>query len=65
MVLRLKDVSGVRHFSTLLTEDNILRKLENDSLELSQWEDRHPKDIIELKQSLFRIEVDSEKSLIA
>ncbi|HAT1876289.1 TPA: hypothetical protein I8Z35_001029 [Legionella pneumophila] len=53
MVLRLKDESGVSHFSTLLTEDNIQTKLENDRLELSKWENRHSKDIIELKQNLF------------
>ncbi|SNV11707.1 Uncharacterised protein [Legionella pneumophila] len=53
MVLKLKDESGVSHFSALLTEDNIQAKLENDRLELIKWENRHSKDIIELKQNLF------------
>ncbi|HBD9376167.1 TPA: hypothetical protein KLD42_003092 [Legionella pneumophila] len=53
MILRLKDESGISHFSTLLTENNIQKKLENDRLELIKWENRHPKDIIELKQNLF------------
>lgn len=52
VVLRLKDESGISHFSTLLIEDNIQKKLENDRLEISKWENRHPKDIIELKQNL-------------
>lgn len=54
MVLRLKDESVISDFSTLLTEDNIQRKLENDRLELIKWENGHPEDIIELKQNLFR-----------
>ncbi|HAU0282658.1 TPA: hypothetical protein JBF45_17140 [Legionella pneumophila] len=52
MVLKLKDESGISHFSTLLTEDNIQRKLENDRLELNQWENRHADELIELKKGL-------------
>ncbi|WP_455195917.1 hypothetical protein [Legionella pneumophila] len=53
MVLRLKDESGISHFSTLLTEDNIQKKLERDKKDLDQWEKKHQNDTIELKENLF------------
>ncbi|HCU5991990.1 TPA: hypothetical protein ACK8SK_002832 [Legionella pneumophila] len=55
IVLQLKDESGISHFSTLLTEDNIQKKLEDDRLELIKWENRNPKAVIELKHNLFGI----------
>ncbi|HIG0328874.1 TPA: hypothetical protein ACX87D_002785 [Legionella pneumophila] len=53
VVLRLKDESGISHFSTLLTEDNIQEKLEYDQIELYRWEKIYPHEIIELKKILF------------
>lgn len=55
VVLKLKDEPEISHFSTLLTQDNIQKKLENDKLALNKWENRNPKAVIELKHNLFGI----------
>ncbi|CAM2767080.1 TPA: hypothetical protein I8Y95_001341 [Legionella pneumophila] len=55
MVLRLKDESGINHFSTLLAKANIQEKLERDRVTVAAWEKAHVNEVIEIKQELFQI----------